>query len=163
MPLCFPPPPPATDLWVDVLKFFIPTDPMQDVHWSMGAFGYFPTYTLGAMAAAQIFGAARAALPTLDVDLAGGNFEPLRQWLGSEVHAVGSLHATDDALLTAVTGRLIDPGRAPDGPELDSISDRPRIDANRSRIDTDSIPNRFRGDPKSTSTRPRLDPRTTPE
>ena len=47
---------------------------MQDIHWTDGGFGYFPSYTLGAMYAAQLMAAARRALPTLDRDIAEGAF-----------------------------------------------------------------------------------------
>eukprot|EP00415_Alexandrium_ostenfeldii_P002356 UN2356 len=82
---------------------------LQDVHWSAGLAGYFPTYSLGAMAAVQIFGAARAELPELDAQISAGNFSPLREWLRTKVHSVGSLYPTADDLLVAVTGKPLDP------------------------------------------------------
>ena len=84
-----------------------PTDaagPLQDVHWSAGALGYFPTYLIGAAAAAQFFEAAAAALPDLDARIAAGDFGPLRAWLRENVHARGSAPPSLDALLTEVTG-----------------------------------------------------------
>ena len=74
-----------------------------------GLFGYFPTYTLGAMAAVQIYDAAAAALPGLGAQVAAGEFKPLREWLRAQVHEVGSLHPTADELLVAVTGKPLDP------------------------------------------------------
>lgn len=71
--------------------------------------GYFPTYTLGAMAAVQIYDAAAAALPGLEAQVAAGEFAPLREWLRTNVHEVGSLHPTADELLVAVTGKPLDP------------------------------------------------------
>jgi carboxypeptidase Taq len=62
---------------------------LQDVHWSCGLFGYFPTYTLGNLYAAQFAAAARRALPDLDGALARGEFGALRQWLGDNVHRHG--------------------------------------------------------------------------
>ena len=82
---------------------------LQDVHWSGGAFGYFPTYTLGAMMAVQLFEAARADLPTLDADIEVGRFAPLREWLRAKVHSKGSLLPSADALLESVTGRPLQP------------------------------------------------------
>jgi len=82
---------------------------LQDVHWSAGLFGYFPTYTLGAMCAVQIFAAAREALPTLDEDIAAGRFAPLKMWLNEHVHKLGSLYPTADDLMVAVTGKPLDP------------------------------------------------------
>ncbi len=81
---------------------------MQDIHWMDGAFGYFPTYTLGAMAASQLFQAAEAALPDLADDLARGDFSRLMTWLGEKVHSQGRLHGSADALLTAATGAPLD-------------------------------------------------------
>merc|ERR1719222_1274794 len=82
---------------------------LQDLHWSMGAIGYFPTYTIGAMAAVQIFEAAQKELPDLDEQITAGDFAPLRQWLKEKVHSVGSLYPTADDLLEAVTGKPLDP------------------------------------------------------
>jgi carboxypeptidase Taq len=62
---------------------------LQDVHWSGGAFGYFPSYTLGNMMAAQLWSAAQAKLPGLEEDFARGEFGRLLGWLRSEVHAQG--------------------------------------------------------------------------
>ncbi|MDP6689918.1 MAG: carboxypeptidase M32 [Alphaproteobacteria bacterium] len=81
---------------------------MQDIHWMDGAFGYFPTYTLGAMAAAQLFQTAEQALPDLPADLARGDFSRLMAWLRETVHSQGRLHGSADDLLTAVTGVPLD-------------------------------------------------------
>ncbi|WP_085903959.1 carboxypeptidase M32 [Kiloniella majae] len=81
---------------------------LQDIHWYDGAWGYFPTYTLGAMAAAQLFAAAKAAVPEIPSALAQGNFGPLMGWLNENVHAWGSFLSTDE-LLTTVTGHPLDP------------------------------------------------------
>jgi carboxypeptidase Taq len=81
---------------------------LQDIHWYDGAFGYFPSYTLGAMAAAQLMRAARAALPELDAALGEGNLAPLIGWLRENVHARGSLLGFND-LLRAATGKALDP------------------------------------------------------
>ena len=56
---------------------------LQDIHWYDGAFGYFPTYTLGAMTAAQIFAAAKQAVPEIPEAIAQGDFAPLMGWLRS--------------------------------------------------------------------------------
>jgi len=81
---------------------------MQDIHWMDGAFGYFPTYTLGAMAAAQLFQTAEAALVNLSDDLSRGDFARLMAWLGENVHSQGRLHGSADDLLTAATGAPLD-------------------------------------------------------
>lgn len=77
---------------------------LQDIHWPGGSFGYFPTYTLGAMGAAQLFAAACAALPGILPALAQGDFSELRGWLRDNVHSKGSLLQTDE-LLVAATGK----------------------------------------------------------
>jgi carboxypeptidase Taq len=76
---------------------------LQDIHWPDGAWGYFPTYTLGALAAAQLFAAAREALPTLMAEIGEGNFAPLLAWLRANVHGKGSFADTDQ-ILTEATG-----------------------------------------------------------
>jgi carboxypeptidase Taq len=76
---------------------------MQDVHWPAGLFGYFPTYTLGALTAAQIYAAARRAIPGLAAEIAAGRFEALNDWLRARVWGRGSFLETD-ALLTEATG-----------------------------------------------------------
>ena len=79
------------------------------VHWSAGAFGYFPTYSLGAIMAVQLFDAAKRDMPQLEEDIACGRFAPLREWLRAKVHVVGSLHPTMDQLLVAATGEPLKP------------------------------------------------------
>jgi carboxypeptidase Taq len=81
---------------------------MQDIHWFDGAWGYFPTYTLGAMTAAQIFDAAQKALPGLDDDIAQGRFDRLMGWLGTNIHGQGSKLSTPE-LLKHATGKSLDP------------------------------------------------------
>ncbi|WP_343560280.1 carboxypeptidase M32 [Kiloniella sp. b19] len=81
---------------------------LQDIHWYDGAWGYFPTYSLGAMAAAQIFDSARRANPDLLNRIEQGDFAPLMSWLGEQVHSRGSSMSTDE-LLTHATGRPLDP------------------------------------------------------
>ncbi len=81
---------------------------LQDIHWYDGAFGYFPSYTLGAMAAAQLMAAARRGVPGLDAAMARGDLTPLVGWLRAKVHGVGSLLGFND-LLRAATGKPLDP------------------------------------------------------
>ena len=77
---------------------------LQDVHWSMGGIGYFPTYTLGNLYGAQFFEAARQALPELDSQIERGEFFPLREWLRENIHCHGKrFRATD--LIERVTGK----------------------------------------------------------
>jgi carboxypeptidase Taq len=81
---------------------------LQDIHWYEGIFGYFPAYTLGAIAAAQLMRAARAAVPDMDRALAQGDLSPLVGWLAANVHAHGSRLGLND-LLVAATGKPLDP------------------------------------------------------
>lgn len=80
---------------------------LQDIHWYDGAFGYFPTYTLGAMLAAQLAEAAHADNPSIPEALGRGEFSPLMAWLGDAIHARGS-YLEADALVQAATGRPLD-------------------------------------------------------
>ena len=80
---------------------------LQDVHWSCGAFGYFATYALGNVFAAQLMEAARAALPVLDDELAQGNVAPLRAWLVDHVHRRGT-SARGARIVEDATGRAPD-------------------------------------------------------
>ena len=80
---------------------------LQDVHWPSGGWGYFPTYTLGAMNAAQIFDAACRAEPDILPGIGRGDFTPLTGWLRANIHGLGSLYSTDD-LMTRATGRPLD-------------------------------------------------------
>src|SRR5579883_1441572 len=77
---------------------------LQDIHWFDGSWGYFPTYTLGAMIAAQLFETARAALGGLEAAIASGRFGPLLAWLRDKVHSQGSLMSTAE-LVENATGR----------------------------------------------------------
>ncbi|MCB1491234.1 MAG: carboxypeptidase M32 [Rhodobiaceae bacterium] len=80
---------------------------MQDIHWPMGAIGYFPTYTLGAMGAAQLFQAARAAMPNLEDDIGEGRFGPLLGWLREAIHGRGRRDAPGTVIEKA-TGQPLD-------------------------------------------------------
>jgi carboxypeptidase Taq len=62
---------------------------LQDVHWSEGAFGYFPTYSLGNVIAARIWKRALEDIPALDKQIEAGDFEPLRAWLRETLHRHG--------------------------------------------------------------------------
>jgi carboxypeptidase Taq len=81
---------------------------LQDIHWYDGGFGYFPSYTLGAMAAAQLMAAARCDVPGLDDALGRGDLSPLTTWLRTHVHGMGSLLGFND-LLRRATGKPLDP------------------------------------------------------
>jgi carboxypeptidase Taq len=77
---------------------------LQDMHWSGGLIGYFPTYALGNLYASQFFDQARADLGDLDEMFACGEFRPLRQWLLEKIHSQGQRYTADE-LVRRVTGR----------------------------------------------------------
>ena len=77
---------------------------LQDIHWSFGAFGYFPTYTLGNLYSAQLLTAAKKDLPDYDEDIRTGNFTPLLEWMRRNVHSRGSI-ITPAELVEEATGR----------------------------------------------------------
>jgi carboxypeptidase Taq len=81
---------------------------LQDVHWSSGSFGYFPTYQLGNVVSVQIWERAREALPGVDGQIEQGDFGPLAAWLGEHVYRHGRKF-TPSELLERVVGSPIDP------------------------------------------------------
>ena len=84
------------------------TGVLQDVHWSYGAFGYFPSYCLGNMMAAQLWHRALALRPELEADFARGDFSWLLDWLRREVHVAGRRHEMPE-LVRRVTGEALSP------------------------------------------------------
>lgn len=76
---------------------------LQDVHWSMGLYGYFPTYSLGTILSAQLFDQARAQLGDLDEQFARGEFTPLREWLTANIYQHGRKYTLNEIALR-VTG-----------------------------------------------------------
>jgi carboxypeptidase Taq len=81
---------------------------LQDIHWSGGAIGYFPTYALGNLYAAQFFAIARTDLGDLDELFRRGEFAPLLAWLRKKIYSQGQRHRASD-LAVAVTGRPLSP------------------------------------------------------
>lgn len=69
---------------------------LQDIHWSHGSFGYFPTYSLGSLYAAQFLNAAERAVPDLNAQFAKGEFGSLRSWLSENIWAHGHLYDAED-------------------------------------------------------------------
>ncbi|MDB5350309.1 MAG: Zn-dependent carboxypeptidase [Planctomycetota bacterium] len=76
---------------------------LQDIHWSAGLIGYFPTYALGNLFAAQFFEAASADLPGLDASISKGDFADLLAWLRNRIHRHGQRYRASD-LINRVTG-----------------------------------------------------------
>ena len=81
---------------------------LQDIHWSEGLIGYFPTYSLGNVYAAQLFAAAERAVGPLEESFARGEFRALREWLGEHVHRHGRRWPVAE-LVERATGRAPDP------------------------------------------------------
>ena len=71
---------------------------LQDVHWYAGLFGYFPTYSLGALTAAQFAYQLRIDLPELDSNIENGNFKELITWLKTNIHEKASFFSTNEVL-----------------------------------------------------------------
>jgi carboxypeptidase Taq len=76
---------------------------LQDTHWSLGLFGYFPTYTLGTLNAAQLFHAALRQVPGLQADLEKGEYGRLLSWLREKIHRHGRRYAPKE-LIERATG-----------------------------------------------------------
>ncbi|KAL9643568.1 hypothetical protein ABK040_010181 [Willaertia magna] len=99
-------------VWNEKMKEYlgveIPNDAkgcLQDVHWSSGAFGYFPTYLLGAMTACQI----AHSLPNFENLLNNNDYLSIKQWLNENIHKKGSMTLTTDNLLKQATGEELNP------------------------------------------------------
>ncbi len=99
--------------WNDGMKALLGVVPpdhrlgcLQDIHWYDGAWGYFPTYTLGALAAAQLFEALERAIPDIRQQVGRGEFGALFTWLGEHVHGRASLRSTQELIAEATGKRL---------------------------------------------------------
>jgi carboxypeptidase Taq len=77
---------------------------LQDIHWSMGAFGYFPTYTLGNLYASQLLQSMRKELGDIDSIIKSGDWSPLLDWLRPRIHEQGSKW-TPSELIKKATGK----------------------------------------------------------
>ncbi len=99
------------DLWAAKMQEYLAIDVadnfdsgcLQDIHWPMGMFGYFPSYTLGAMYAAQYFATIRKLHPDMDDRIASGDLSPVMNWLDANIWSQASRWSTD-ALVTRATG-----------------------------------------------------------
>jgi len=93
----------------ELLGIKVPDDArgvLQDVHWSGGSFGYFPTYTIGNLYAAQFYSAAKSQILDLEEEIAGGQFGHLLEWLRKNIHIHGKLYSQDE-LVTRATGEKL--------------------------------------------------------
>ena len=103
------------DVWNARMKEYLGVDVpddahgvLQDMHWSVGLFGYFPTYQLGNVLSVQIWERAVEDLGDVEEQFARGEFAPLREWLGEHVYQHGSKYPPRD-LIRRVTGSDLDP------------------------------------------------------
>lgn len=101
------------DIWNqkmhDYLGITPPSDDLgclQDIHWSHGAFGYFPTYALGNIYAAQIFEAFQKQHPDWEKRVAAGDMHQLRSWLERNIHSKGRFYTSDD-LIKIISGKEV--------------------------------------------------------
>jgi carboxypeptidase Taq len=101
-------------VWKDRMESYLGVRPpddargcLQDIHWSLGSIGYFPTYSLGNLYAAQFFEQARKDLGDLDAMFVRGEFQPLLGWLREKIHKHGKRY-TARQLVVRITGRDLD-------------------------------------------------------
>ena len=101
------------DAWNERFKAYlgldVPDDAhgvLQDIHWSIGAFGYFPTYALGNLIAGQLWQRAHTDMPDLEVRLERGELLPLREWLREHVHRHGAKFSMPELLERVVGGPI---------------------------------------------------------
>lgn len=79
---------------------------LQDIHWSHGSFGYFPTYSLGSFYAAQFYAQVKKEIPELEREIENGNLKPLLGWLREKVHKYGKYYTAEE-LCIAITGEKL--------------------------------------------------------
>ncbi len=114
------------ELWNEKMREYLHITPandtrgvLQDVHWPTGAFGYFPTYTIGNLLAAQLWELAHRELPGLDDFIAAGTLSPLREWLRDRVHRHGARYLPGE-----LRQRLFGDARLQTEPFLRYLSER---------------------------------------
>jgi len=103
------------ELWNSKMKEYLGVEPptdtlgvLQDTHWSGAAFGYFPSYTLGAIYASQFYQTLEQEKPDLENEIETGNLTTIRQWLNQKIHEKGRLLSVAD-LVKQVTGDNLNP------------------------------------------------------
>lgn len=104
-----------SEIWNELMMKYLgiqpPTDTLgvlQDSHWSGGAFGYFPSYTLGAMYACQFYNTLLSEQPDTERNISKGNFAPVKNWLNEKIHSQGRLYAPQE-IIKRVTGESLNP------------------------------------------------------
>ncbi|MBL0010996.1 MAG: carboxypeptidase M32 [Nitrosomonas sp.] len=102
-------------IWDELMQKYLGIQPstdalgvLQDSHWSGGAFGYFPSYTLGAMYACQFYQTLLSEQSDTERNIAKGNFAPIKNWLNEKIHRQGRLYSPQE-LVQRVTGEALNP------------------------------------------------------
>ena len=102
--------------WNDDMKSLLDVDVksddkgvLQDVHWSALAFGYFPTYLIGSIAAAQLFHYCQQDIPDIESKIEKGDFQPIKDWLKVKVHQHGRRYSSLDSMLEDQLGEPLNP------------------------------------------------------
>jgi len=103
-------------LWDEKMQAYLGVDTrgnyrqgcLQDIHWTDGSFGYFPSYTLGAMYAAQYFAVMRRGMPDLDQRIAAGDLSAVTDWLQQHIWSQASQYSTAE-LIEQATGEALNP------------------------------------------------------
>jgi carboxypeptidase Taq len=105
--------PDIPDAWQQGMQEFLGLTPdnhaegcLQDIHWACGDVGYFPSYTLGALIAAQLFDSASREIDSLRPTLSEGDFAPLLTWLGEKIHSQASRYSSHE-LIERATGQAL--------------------------------------------------------
>ena len=103
------------DVWNEYYQKYLGIKPnnvsqgvLQDIHWYMGIFGYFPSYALGSLISAQIKHSMEKDITNFDELVQNGDFNPIVTWLRDKIHSKGSLFTTADELLKSATGQNLD-------------------------------------------------------
>ncbi len=101
------------DAWAEKMKKYLGYTPkddaegcLQDIHWGWGSFGYFPTYSIGNLYAAQLMAAYEKENPAVWYDVSSGEFAPLLSWLREHVHQVGYLKSAETVISDATGSGL---------------------------------------------------------
>ena len=101
-------------LWEEKYKEYLGITPqdasegiLQDIHWAMASFGYFPSYALGSAIAAQLYHHMEQQIPVTEY-LTSGNLVPIREYLRDNIHKYGAVYPTNE-LLKKVTGEEFNP------------------------------------------------------
>jgi carboxypeptidase Taq len=103
----------ASDAWNAAYKKYLNVDVpdaahgiLQDIHWSQGLIGYFPTYSMGTMLAAQLFATLQQQKPTIEEDIRAGKFEIPLKWLNHEIHQYARIYSSNE-VSTRITGSAV--------------------------------------------------------